>query len=215
MFSPEPQDLQKIKGSYVIHCDRVQKQWPSRHLFTLDIGRTGAPRQPKIVAGVLKLSYFEGTMLVALEEHKNELDEFAPPGDGHDEEEGEDVEDEDEAGHSRKRKTPVTKARGRAKKARPSPRRFSIIFRGRETGTGKINTAIIVGYLEFADKFYTHFKGKVDLPYMHKGVDIGGFKVAADAKRGAEPWDGFSEAAYSHAANSRWGPSFSHPLRCL
>jgi len=56
MFSPEPQDLQKIKGSYVIHCDRVQEQWPSRHLFTLDIGRTGAPRQPKIVAGVLKLS---------------------------------------------------------------------------------------------------------------------------------------------------------------
>lgn len=63
--SIEPITLQKCRGSYVIRCDQVSKEWPSMALFTLDVGRGVAPT---ISAGNLDLGYFEGTVLIALSE---------------------------------------------------------------------------------------------------------------------------------------------------
>ncbi|KAK1752203.1 hypothetical protein QBC47DRAFT_390000 [Echria macrotheca] len=216
LLSPEPANLQKSKGSYVIQCDQVRDEWDSRHLFTLDISRAGAPRIPKILAGALQLSWFEGTMLVSLEENRGFLDDFVSQADDEDKYDDDDDDDDDEdddedddkeeeeVGSSKKRKAPTTKPRGRPKKQKLSGQRFAIAMRGRDTGTGEIQTGPYLGYLEFTDKFFTHFKGKVDLPAVSGDVEFEGFKVSAVANQRAEPWENFSPAAYEYANKARW-----------
>ncbi|KAK4234166.1 hypothetical protein C8A03DRAFT_18879 [Achaetomium macrosporum] len=244
-LSPEPHNLQKCKGSYIIRCERVAEEYPSQSLFTLDVGRGRGPN-PRVLDGALGFSFFQGTMLLALEQDREWLDEFvgdsgskgeeddeeeeAPSeDDDHDEpdyqdgdtdnddevdeesddggdEEGDEADERSHVGSTKKRKTAWSgMAHERPKKkAKSAARRLSILLRGRETGMGEILPEPEGGYLEFLDDMFTHFKGKVDLPYVGKAVEIEGFKVALRAKRAAEPWENFSEDAYEYARVARW-----------
>jgi hypothetical protein len=107
---------------------------------------------------------------------------------------------------TRKRKAPwpVMTNENPKKRTKPAVQRISILLRGRETGMGEIPPEPQAGYLEFVDDLFSHFKGKVDLPYIGSAVEIEGFKIAPRAKRAAEPWENFSEKAYEYARVARW-----------
>ncbi|KAF3016405.1 hypothetical protein E8E14_001747 [Neopestalotiopsis sp. 37M] len=221
--SIEPITLQKCRGSYVIRCHQVSKEWPSMALFTLDVSRGVAPT---ISAGNLDLGYFEGTMLIALsedtledymkdqsesesdtEENDDESDRSSD-SDDHDEEEPQSY-----RGLGSKRKQFPTKAESSnikrqcdrpIKTARTSVRRVFVRLRGRETGEGEIQPDPVSGYLDFSNEDFTKFVGMIDLPYLSGSVKLEGFKVSTTAKRQYESWSSFSEAEYERARVARW-----------
>ncbi len=254
-LSPEPPNLQKCKGSYIIRCERVAQSYPSRDLFTLDVGFGRGPN-PRVLSGALEFSFFQGTMLLALEQDRRRLDQFSgvrkrvrdkfqdadseeegsveeeseeegseeegsEEGHSEDDDSGEEDDEEDDtegedceevvdkhnhAQPTRKRKAPphISSPGRPTKKIKSAAQRISILLRGRETGMGEIQPDPEAGYLEFIDELFTHFRGKVDLPYIGRAVEIEGFKIAPRAKQSAEPWDNFSEDAYEHARVARW-----------
>lgn len=219
-LSPQTPNLQKCKGSYLIRCEQLAREYSSETFFTLDVGFGRGPN-PRVLAGALDLSVFDGTMLLVLEHDRHRLDEFAvdnAAGSGgdtddsdesnddednedrkvdEDEEDEEDYEDdesddneEDDEGDdgnysrsARKRKTaPVPSSNPPRKKAKSADRHFSVLLRGRESGTGEIMPDSQAGFLEFSDDLFAHFTGKIDMSYLGKAVKIEGFKVASRAK---------------------------------
>ncbi|KAK7918504.1 hypothetical protein PG985_010378 [Apiospora marii] len=220
--SKQPARMQKCKGSYLVECEAAAEEWPSRHLFTLDV--SNGPDHPKtgpfIVMGWLSLTHFEGTMLLSLDQHK--LDNYVKygqdevPEDSSEDSENSDSEDVTEKqermakntiaqGKKRKAASAGAKRGPPAKKERSPHRRIHLRLRGYETYDAMILHEPRVGYIEFTDDDFTHFKGVADIPDMGEEVAFEGFKVSHVAKEQPEPWENFSKAAYEREEKERWG----------
>lgn len=93
--SLQPARIQKCKGSYLVDCEAAAKEWPSRHLFTLDIANAPDPSKtgPFITLGWLSLAHFEGKMLLSLDQQK--LDNYVQYGKDEVPDDSEDDEDSD------------------------------------------------------------------------------------------------------------------------
>lgn len=202
--SIEPPGLQKSRGSYVIRCKEVAGEWPSPSLFTLDVDRGVGPF---IAAGHLDLGYFQGTMLIALNETTIETYILEDESQESDAEEEVELHANEGLGSRRKKaqstqnKTPYGRP---PKKNRPPAHRLFIRLRGRETGEGEIQSNPRSGYLEFSDEQFTKFAGEIDLPYLSGSAKLEGFKISTSAKRRYDSWDSYSEAAHEKARVTRW-----------
>ncbi|KAK8109042.1 hypothetical protein PG984_014843 [Apiospora sp. TS-2023a] len=198
----QPVDLQKCKGSYIIRCEAVEKEWPSQRFFTLDIAdgddplRTGS----SIPMGWLEMSNLGGTMLLGLDQES--LDTYtqgtsAGEDEANKKHEEEVAEDSPVPGDKRKAASannPQMRPSKRSRKDEPDPAlRVYLRLRGQESEEGNISSDPRKGHIDFFDETYTSFNGVVDLPYVDVEVTFEGFKTSDTANKCPKPWETFSD----------------------
>lgn len=192
-----------IAGSYSIKCDDIEQGWANMDDLTLDIkeGPTAGIYSASFDFGVL-----EGAMLLSAD--KELLAPCVEDTDSSDEGDDDDVSESDTR-TSNKRKARGKLAGKVAKKAKPAqanlaPTKFFLVWRGRETGEGEIQSGEHSGTIEFTNRNYVRFSGDMDMVFVGGSDGFEGTKVSDVPETFSQCWGDFSESAYEYERVSQW-----------
>jgi len=171
--------------------------------LTLDIkeGPTSGIYSASFDFGVL-----EGAMLLSAD--KELLAPYVEDTDASDEEDDNDVSESDTR-TSNKRKARGKLAGKVAKKAKPAqanlgPTKFFLVWRGRETGEGEIQSGEHSGTIEFTNRNYVRFSGDMDMVFVGGSDGFEGTKVSDVPGTFSQRWGDFFQSAYEYERVNRW-----------
>ncbi|RYP16387.1 hypothetical protein DL765_005167 [Monosporascus sp. GIB2] len=195
-----------IVGSYVIRCPSIEEEWDGPEGdMVLDV-RPSA-RTPGVYEAWFRFRVLEGVMLLSadralLVRHRNAVDRVrSREGDW----DWDYLRDEDDATTS----TAATETTGKRKRksdtaSAQNPRRFWLMWNGRETGEGHLQADLNMnhtGCIEFLDGRLARFRGQMNLEFVGGDDRFEGRKVAdapAPARGNRCAWDRFYAATYKY-----------------
>lgn len=204
-----PRESSSIIGSYVIRCPSIEDQWDDDdddgEEMALDVKKT--TRDGVYEAG-FRFRVLEGVMLLStdkklLVKHRNDVDRTRSRENAwdwnylRDENSGEDDGSETATSSSKKRKRSSVAATDT-----PNPRRFWLMWNGRETGEGHLQADYDMnhtGCIEFADDTFTTFRAEMNLEFVGGDDLFRGFKVAdTPSRKRNTAWKKFHAATYKY-----------------
>ncbi|RYO79383.1 hypothetical protein DL766_000121 [Monosporascus sp. MC13-8B] len=195
-----------IAGSYVVRCPSIEEQWDGPEGdMVLDV-RPSA-RTPGVYEAWFRFRVLEGVMLLSadralLVRHRNAVDRVRSREADWD---WDYLRDEDAATTS----TSATETTGKRKRksytaSAQNPRRFWLMWNGRETGEGHLQADLNMnhtGCIEFLDDRLARLRGQMNLEFVGGDDRFEGRKVAdapAPARWDRCAWDRFYAATYKY-----------------
>ncbi|ETS84748.1 hypothetical protein PFICI_02773 [Pestalotiopsis fici W106-1] len=178
-------------GKYEIECEEITDQWPEdSKKMTMNI-------HPTNVQGLYKAQFDFGILVgvMIISRNVEDIKKYRRISD--DEDESEDDEENEETNNaptgSKRKAPPVTGPRKEAKvdDAEPSPFKYELRLRARETGEGDIFPDPCKGTIIFGDDKFTWFKGSATLPCVGD-EPFRGYKVADKPVDKRWKWETFS-----------------------
>ncbi|RYP35555.1 hypothetical protein DL768_010989 [Monosporascus sp. mg162] len=196
-----------ITGSYVVRCPSIEEQWDGPEGdMVLDV--RPCARTPGVYEAWFRFRVLEGVMLLSadralLVRHRNAVDRVrSREGDWN----WDYLRDEGDATTSTAAATETTRKRKRKSDtaSAQNPRRFWLMWNGRETGEGHLQADLDMnptGCIEFLDGRLARFRGQMNLEFVGGDDRFEGRKIA-DApapERGDRcAWDRFYAATYKY-----------------
>lgn len=205
-------------GSYIVDCEEIQRQRPDDSGdMVLDIRASG---EPEVFLASFAFGVVEGVMILsnqksAIANYRSKIDEESDAGEN-DTSESDDSgshndSDEDSSAHWDQSRSAKRKAKGqpntqakKAKTARGKPRVLYFEWRGRETGEGEIMPDSNQGVVTFDSPQCASLTGKIDVPFISRGVHFTARKVSEIPRKFHTSWNSFSEYSYERARVGRW-----------
>ncbi|RYP83846.1 hypothetical protein DL770_005316 [Monosporascus sp. CRB-9-2] len=193
-----------ITGSYVVRCPSIEEEWDDPEGdMVLDV--RPCARTPGVYEAWFRFRVLEGVMLLStdralLVRHRNAVDRIrSREGDW----DWDYLRGEDDSATSTAA-TETTRKRKRRSDAASAqdPRRFWLMWNGRETGEGHLQADLNMnhtGCIEFLDGRLARFRGQMNLEFVGGDDRFEGRKVADAPARGDRcAWDRFYAATYKY-----------------